>query len=392
MNKKIITILLVLVIGAAGVMAQVYEPALRNYSPKIMAQGGSFAGANGGFDALFSNPAMMPMGRGELYLVGMVPNFKIEPISIATDAADTGLVSYISDNLIDVALGQVTKQTVGAGANIGALGFVGKYFGIGTLAAVGVDLPKVSSIDNVSVNVYADFALNIGLGIPVIQGDELTVSVGADLRPMVRAKVSGDLTLVEAFTAADADPMAVLSDYPAQFGSTVAMDLGAAVKWRSLMGSVVIRDLGNTTFNYTDTTLNNLGASEDPLGVIFGGDTSVNNVTPSEMKIGFAFDPKIPLVDPKIHAEYSIPLGDFSDLEGYSVKKTFLANLKAGAEVTVLGLVDVRAGINSGYVSAGVGLDLLIAEINLSLYSLEQGVVVGQSQEMAASMEVAIRL
>jgi predicted proteasome-type protease len=51
--------------------------------------------------------------------------------------------------------------------------------------------------------------------------------------------------------------------------------------------------------------------------------------------------------------------------------------LKAGAEVKLLSMIDVRAGLNRGALSVGLGLDLLVFHIDASYYWREKGVEIG---------------
>jgi hypothetical protein len=54
--------------------------------------------------------------------------------------------------------------------------------------------------------------------------------------------------------------------------------------------------------------------------------------------------------------------------------------LHAGVEVS-LPLIDLRAGLNQGYYTAGVGLNLLFAQIDIATYGVELGAYPGQLED-----------
>ena len=55
----------------------------------------------------------------------------------------------------------------------------------------------------------------------------------------------------------------------------------------------------------------------------------------------------------------------------------YLNHIRFGAEAKLFSMVDVRAGINQGYLSLGVGLDLFVIHIDASYYWREYGAEIG---------------
>ena len=61
-------------------------------------------------------------------------------------------------------------------------------------------------------------------------------------------------------------------------------------------------------------------------------------------------------------------------------------HLRAGAEVKVLSMLDIRAGINKGYMSVGAGFDLLVVHVDAAYYWRETGLNIGDAPMDALSI------
>jgi hypothetical protein len=61
---------------------------------------------------------------------------------------------------------------------------------------------------------------------------------------------------------------------------------------------------------------------------------------------------------------------------------------RAGAEVRLLSVLDVRAGFNQGYFSVGVGLDLFAIKLDASYYWREFGKEIGDKPVDALTVRV----
>ena len=71
--------------------------------------------------------------------------------------------------------------------------------------------------------------------------------------------------------------------------------------------------------------------------------------------------------------------GDFS-------MTNFLARLKLGAELELLNFIELRAGLNGGYTSVGVGFNILIFHVEASYYWNEFGNVLGEKDVDALTL------
>ncbi len=62
-----------------------------------------------------------------------------------------------------------------------------------------------------------------------------------------------------------------------------------------------------------------------------------------------------------------------------------------GAELKLLNVLSAWGGMNQGYFTFGVGLDLFVIEINMSMFTRELGSYIGDRASSGATLEVAIR-
>jgi hypothetical protein len=82
----------------------------------------------------------------------------------------------------------------------------------------------------------------------------------------------------------------------------------------------------------------------------------------------------------------------FRSLVGlFSGDRTVWTLLHAGAQVRILSLFSVSAGLNQGYLTAGFGVKLFFIDINAALFTRELGVRAGDKPNAGAALDVSIR-
>ncbi len=126
--------------------------------------------------------------------------------------------------------------------------------------------------------------------------------------------------------------------------------------------------------------------SFDPMG---SGDITKYKI-PMQGTLGISFHPDLGglsfLFDPTVSLDYQHVF--YSQPENQT---SFLSGIHAGTEIKVLKFLKVRAGINQGYVTAGVGAKLLFLDVNASYFTREMGRFAGQQPNQGFTMEAAIR-
>lgn len=182
------------------------------------------------------------------------------------------------------------------------------------------------------------------------------------------------------------DPMAL----PVKLGFGLAVDLGASLDFGPMLSvGLAVRDI-STKLNFV----------EEELGIVI--DTLSNGTLPDTgtpleyqpsptITFGASLSP-IPvklrkLLDVTVTAEIQDPLRVMEE-------ESSLWNLfHVGAEADLLGgFLSARAGVNKGWISMGAGIDLIIFELNVALFTEELGQRPGDRPRTGVSAELAIRL
>jgi len=377
-------------------------------SPTIMAQGGSFTAIASGFDSLMTNPAGFAMSktykyiesedengervvekkeRGEVTILGILPYAMINPFTFMDDLSSSSEIS--TETITDAILNQSSTNGIGAGMQMG-FGYVGHGFGFGIVSTLDMMFPQTDNILGINGDVTVTTAFIGGYAYKFDIGP-VSLSVGADVRPMWRIKARDiDINTVLGIAGLGGSGDIDMSAIDILTGFAIGFDLGAIAEWKMLSFGLSVRDIGHTRYLYQQS--NGYDIQIDP----FSGTeyTGLDYITPMTMRLGVGVHPDLgslkKFVDPKVHIEYVIPMINDNSVAGYD-NASFWVNLNAGAEVKLLSFLSLRAGYSSGYLSAGLGLDLFIAELNAALYSQETGTHSGSNQQMGASVELAFR-
>lgn len=387
-------------------------------SPEIMAQGGSFTAVASGFNSLMSNPAGFAMSKnykyteviddqgervvekkekGEVTVLGLLPWATINPFTFADDlkAVDPSTDSIdfsndlTADSITEAVLNQSSTNGIGAGLQLG-FGYVGHGLGLGFVTTLDMRFPQTDNILGINGDVTVTSSLIGGYAFQFDLGD-FGLSIGADIRPMWRIKIKDiNVNTVLGLMGGGGSDGVDLSTIDALTGFAIGFDLGAIAEWNMLSLGLSVRDIGHTRYQYQLTSLTELQND------LFNGSeySGLEYITPMTMRIGLGIHPDLGklsrFIDPKAHVEYVIPLIDAESIVGFE-EQSFWVNLHAGAEVKLLSFLSVRAGYSSGYLSAGLGIDLFIAELNAAIYSQETGSHAGSNQQMGGSVELAFR-
>ncbi|OQY36293.1 MAG: hypothetical protein B6229_10520, partial [Spirochaetaceae bacterium 4572_7] len=131
-------------------------------------------------------------------------------------------------------------------------------------------------------------------------------------------------------------------------------------------------------------------------GKFIGDQTnSTDYFTPMSIKLGVSYNPNMgilnSIIDPVLAIDYRVLIANESTVEDYVDQGVLWNNLSVGFNTEFFSFIDLRAGLNQGYVSLGAGIDLWIIELNASVYSKELGTHVGDRQQMGAGLDFIIR-
>ena len=171
-------------------------------------------------------------------------------------------------------------------------------------------------------------------------------------------------------------------------GNALAIDLGAILQLGSLSVGASLRDIGGTQFNYVQQAMDTV--MDDPMA---SGSEPIDGAVykiPMAATLGVNFHPDFGalsfLIDPSFSLDYQQVF--YAEEEN---KTSFWTGIHAGTEIRVLRFMKVRAGINQGYVTAGVGAKILFLDVNASYFTREMGAFAGSQPNEGIVVEAAIR-
>jgi hypothetical protein len=376
--KRILIITLALALASASLFAVDYDsPVFRPVTPEVTAQGDSFTAVAHGYNSLFTNPAGFARAGGSFTLLSATAS----PYFIPTEEDVEGL-SMLADNP-EEAVGMlsdiITTNGFGGAANVG-LGIVGKGLGLGVVG--GLDFyGRGKTAMGTEIDAAYTWALIAGYAVPLDLGF-MNINIGGDVRYMLRAEAR-DIGIVTFLDLASGTP-----EFPVYYGSGFGFDAGAIIEMGSLNIGFSARDIGGTVMEYSLETggdLESIATFDDSNAVAVTDDTFT---IPMTLSYGVAFHPDFGLlkwlIDPTFHVEYR-------DTLYQETEPSMWTKIHAGAEIKVLRFMKVRAGINQGYLTAGVGAKLLFLDVNASYFTREMGEYAGVRPNQGLALEAAIR-
>ena len=391
--KKILTIILLIALLSTNLFAATYyteEPwsvAFEKTSPKVTAMGGSGIALKNVSDAIYLNPASLAQRGGYLSLASAsVSIFQVANIynsSLVQNLINNGKLN--NDTLISDSLALVlpTYGSSGAGQIAVIDGGVGLKLGSFALAAdAQVSLPTYNKDSNATtLNVYpkVDAVVSTGFATRFLRDSIISLDVGLTARLNVRGyynEISVDSLLNNVdiknfkFDTALLGPVSLGFAIPVDVGANLNLPLGITV-------SAVVRNL-NGNFYYMDY------ADTDSLikdySKALEGKTIVKS--PWTIDLGAAFNPNLGVIGKVFQPSVSLDLVDTLPLLQEKNFKTdmIFKYLNVGAEVKLLDLISLRAGVKTGCYSVGAGLNLFhLINIDASYYYSDYGINLGEN-------------
>jgi hypothetical protein len=390
--KKSLLLVAALVAGlAAGASAtDIVEIPFAPQGPQVMGRGQSYVAEAHGFDSFFYNPAGFSRENGSFTLADTTAWIYSRPDDLLTLGQAMLAGTSTATTMLSFMGSQVTGGGLGAGASAG-IGYVGNGLGLGAVMIVD-SLLSGPSLLGLGGNASATIGFIGGLSFPFeVLG--ATIHVGGAVRPMVRLHVPLDgpdaLALLSA-VAAGTDALAALGGAPALYGVGIGLDLGVIAELGWFSAGISVRDLGGTQFRYSQSTY---GEATSALGSEFrfptGSAVSNTYTIPMDIRLGLAFHPDLGtasgIIDPSVSIDLDNVVGALTGAA------SVWSLLHAGAEVRLLSLFSVSAGLNQGYLAAGVGLRLLFLDVSAAVFTRELGTHLGDRPNAGASLDVALR-
>lgn len=410
--KKLVVALLVLTVSffafAAEEPAVTYDEIDFSFSPTMTwydAMGQSGLALPERLDSFFTNPAAI-QGKGlrldspslafTFYnlekLVSDPEAVEIFNKMIKGEASDDEKTTYALKILDNLGSGHniATKLDLGISARIGSVGF-------GTNVQLKLhSLNSGKNITSQSLIPELNLAQTVGFGIRIIDTEALSLSAGASLHWVYKTYFKGISggKLISIFSGGEDATKTLVWDTPVMGGWALPFDLGVTL------------GLFDDTFTIAATANNingiyhmksytgvgymlNQEAPEDAPAKRDSVEFEVN--TPWTLNFGVAFAPDLGLFKPVVTADFI----DMFDLVKSFGSESFrasdlLLHMNFGAEIGLTDFVQLRAGVNRGFVSIGTGIWLMFAQLDVSYGWQEFGAELGDKPVDAMTVRFII--
>jgi len=374
------------------------EPPFMPVSPRVMAQGGAFVAVADGYDALFYNPAGFANTTFSLTLASLSAWAYLNPAVVQQliEVIPSGNITPDAETLgtlLGIVNDQITTGGLGVGASTG-FGLVAGGLGLGGALVLDSSLYGGRNMLDLSGDLVATLGFVAGYALDInLLG--MVLNIGADVRPMYRIhSIIPNRQAIEVasnFMNGNIDiAMEQIINQSALTGLGVGIDIGAILELGKLQFGLTIKDLFGTKFEYfvnpmsdVITAISNKADIPETTPA-----TDADYIIPMDISagVGLKIDFLKPLLDINVQA-------DLQDVIGViKYNRTPWTLLHIGAEATLLGLLNVRAGFNQGYITFGGGIHLLILDLNVAAFTRELGQHIGDQPNSGAVIELAIRL
>jgi hypothetical protein len=323
-------------------------------SVRALGMGNAYTAVVSDSDSLFYNPAGLAKVKGINWTV-MDPRGGANGLT----GIQTAQKLSASNANIPQILGPLYGQEIwgGGGAktaitipDFGMAGFVNTDVGF---------MPNSPPDPTMQLNSYLDYGYALGAAFDLVPSIWQVGVVGRYVNRTGSTATVGPATLGTLNTTQ-------LQNVLESRGTGYALDFGSNITLPGPISptmSFVYRDIGNTTFSHDS------GASAPP---------PVN----SEMIVGGSLAIKLLLIN-------ITPAVDFR----YLTSQTLQLGMKVDAGVEIaLPLLRLRAGLQQGYYTAGVGLDLGIMRVDAATYGVELGAYPGQMEDRRYMAQLTIEL
>ena len=362
---------------------QIFLEPISPVSPVLKAEGGASTSNAEGWDALFVNPAAYATDTVSLTFldIGGALYMPLSGLSqLLNDSSELSSFNPLDSNnpITSLFNSLLAEGTLGAKTSLG-VGWVGRNLGTGVM--VEDQVIAKSALPATTLTIQHSVAGVIGMAWPIDVGLG-TLKLGAALRPEEISLFNPQLTDVISNGAS-------LSSYTVAAGFGLGWDLGARWDYGPFKTGLVIRDIGSTIINFQ-----NFSGTQWSMGLGFPSNGSTTGTTlyriPTVIGLGGTWTPDVgslaPVVQPSLTADFQIPIMD------QYTQPSFWTWTHLGGEVRFLQFLTVRAGLNQGYFTFGLGVKMLVVDFNLAVYTDELGRYSGLSPRSSLATELAFHL
>jgi hypothetical protein len=344
-------------------------------SGKFAGYGGAYSTQEAGFDTLSTNPAALAYVNREWSVARIAmkasgPLFDLPAVFQSSD---------VTSNVIDLVS---ANKGVYFGANMTgplAFGKVDKNFGFGIFNRT-ISSVNVSSLVRGTVMAGEELLMVGGYGMTVFEKGPNSIAVGLQLKGYFQTFLYQDgtaLSVIQAATKLSTD------NIPAVFSTGFGIDVGALYKLDDqFSAAITCKDLFTPVFSTPYASFSSYLANTPNSSTVF------TKLDPN-LTAGLAYSLPIPdswttISSLKFMFDYRDALSIFK-----TVYRNPILNCALGSELVLLKTVSLRVGINESYLSAGLGLDLTIFDIDFAMYGSELGLDPGNRPLLNMALSLA---
>lgn len=324
--------------------------------------------------------------------------------AVDTAAEANGASNYVGggySNTIDDLVADVEAALPSGRLRVGAqvgIGYVGNGIGVGLFAntEAEVDGSNILQAGGIAYNTIT-FVGGLGLSFGPLD-------LGIAVRPMVFGYSSANAgPIIGSFLSGGTVDYTSMFDGTVYYGSGLGVDVGALLHLGPFTLGASIRDVLGTRILYRksdfDSYLQALLQASLPAGSALSVDEERSVLSfPTKINLGFEFHPDLGVLSFLIDPSVSVDLLDVTSAvrtwqAGQTVTTDQLIEiLNFGGQVRLLRFMTVQAGYYGGFLSAGVGMKILMLDINAAVagdFGFDGGTL-GFS-EVGGSIEIGIR-
>ncbi|MCD6121989.1 MAG: hypothetical protein J7K04_09150 [Spirochaetales bacterium] len=373
--KKIVLLIFILavIVSILPVFAQSstsIESPIVIKSTRSTALGGTHVALADDLTSLFSNPAGFKSAGPELSIAGITmglagPIFDMASVIIESSSGGNPQDILLSSNVQDM-----LKSLYASMELVGplAFGYVGQGLGFGFFSNSNIAFSSSGTVPAIAADVDEDFLFAGGYAfrIPLPALWNSTLDFGAMLKAFVRGSLSISSSMIDLISLLQSPSMDIIYSQPFKLGIGVGLDAGVLYSWEKMISfGIVGRNLYAPTLENNYSTFNSFINSETP--------TESFGLVPIDLSAGIMFSPDLGAVEHYISG-LKIFL-DYSDILDFLTHPATASNpvlhVGFGTEIVLLEILSIRAGFNEGLFSAGLGIDLSLVTISLSMFGSE---------------------
>ncbi len=362
---------------------------------RAMGMGGAFLALADDHNAFFYNPAGISQR--------VSPSFSFFDISLLINANSYSfcsslvesyigeqpfyqdpaqLLTYVNENMLNKKFNFYS----GLPANLSFISAPIGYFSVGIglfLSSINMtgSVTTESGLPNISVTANMDSAIVIPIAYAI--GDNIILGASAKVINRIKLIDIEDTSIIDFYNFTSGE----LMHFPnSLFGWGYGFDAGVMFHLGDqLTLGATVKDLAGTKINYTDEV------GRAPIRLI--DITNTTEEIPPRLNLGIAYvfsNEQLPMGDNvTFTAQYNDLTGRLEEVDRGTIKLRW-KNIHAGIELA-WNMLSIRAGLNQGYVTAGLGFFLGPMKIDYAYYGEEVGLYAADQVQINHFFSCAVR-